>query len=84
MIVYQATKSQFIRDTFQDDIEFVMSLQYLRSHLGQHSKSPETPEALLELRRRDCMAIIAEMLMHHLINLHGPLLHEDVDYKLIM
>lgn len=31
MIVYQATKSQFIHDTFQDDIEHVLSQQYLRT-----------------------------------------------------
>lgn len=31
MIVYQATKRQFVHDTFQDDIEHVLSQQYLRS-----------------------------------------------------
>lgn len=31
MIVYQASKRQFIHDTFQDDIEFVLSQQYLRT-----------------------------------------------------
>jgi hypothetical protein len=29
MIVYQADKRQFIRDTFQDDIEHVLAAQYL-------------------------------------------------------
>ena len=40
MIVYQATKSQFIRDTFQDDIEFVLSQQYLRT-TGKHPAPTE-------------------------------------------
>lgn len=40
MIVYQATKSQFIRDTFQDDIEFVLSQQYLRT-TGRHPAPAE-------------------------------------------
>ncbi|NBD19098.1 DUF2075 domain-containing protein [Aquabacterium fontiphilum] len=31
MIVYQASKRQFIHDTFHDDIEFVLSQQYLRT-----------------------------------------------------
>jgi hypothetical protein len=31
LIVYQASKRQFIHDTFHDDIEFVLSQQYLRS-----------------------------------------------------
>ena len=31
MIVYQANKRQFIKDTFEDDIEFVLSQQYLRT-----------------------------------------------------
>ena len=31
MIVYQASKRQFVHDTFHDDIEFVLSQQYLRS-----------------------------------------------------
>lgn len=31
MIVYQANKRQFIQDTFHDDIEFVLSQQYLRT-----------------------------------------------------
>ncbi len=31
MIVYQASKRQFIQDTFENDIEFVLSQQYLRS-----------------------------------------------------
>lgn len=31
MIVYQASKRQFIHDTFNDDIEFVLSQQYLRT-----------------------------------------------------
>lgn len=31
MIVYQASKSQFVKDTFQNDIEFVLSQQYLRT-----------------------------------------------------
>ena len=31
MIVYQASKRQFIQDTFQNDIEFVLSQQYLRT-----------------------------------------------------
>jgi hypothetical protein len=30
LIVYQASKRQFIHDTFHDDIEFVLSQQYLR------------------------------------------------------
>lgn len=29
MIVYQASKRQFIHDTFRDDIEDVLSQQYL-------------------------------------------------------
>ena len=31
MIVYQANKRQFIQDTFHNDIEFVLSQQYLRT-----------------------------------------------------
>lgn len=31
LIVYQASKRQFIQDTFANDIEFVLSQQYLRS-----------------------------------------------------
>jgi len=31
LIVYQASKRQFIHDTFHDDIEFVLSQQYLRT-----------------------------------------------------
>ena len=31
MIVYQASKRQFIQDTFENDIEFVLSQQYLRT-----------------------------------------------------
>jgi hypothetical protein len=31
MIVYQADKRRFIRDTFQDDIEDVLAAQYLRT-----------------------------------------------------
>ena len=31
VIVYQASKRQFIQDTFENDIEFVLSQQYLRS-----------------------------------------------------
>lgn len=31
MIVYQASKRQFIHDTFHDDIEFLLSQQYLRT-----------------------------------------------------
>lgn len=40
MIVYQATKSQFIRDTFQNDIEYVLSQQYLRT-TGRHPAPAE-------------------------------------------
>ncbi len=39
MIVYQADKRQFIRDTFADDIEAVLSQQYLRSTGRQASPS---------------------------------------------
>ncbi|HET8870989.1 MAG TPA: hypothetical protein VFM48_11105, partial [Aquabacterium sp.] len=31
VIVYQANKRQFIQDTFHNDIEFVLSQQYLRT-----------------------------------------------------
>lgn len=31
MIVYQANKRQFIQDTFHNDIEFVLSQEYLRT-----------------------------------------------------
>ncbi len=31
MIVYQASKRQFVRDTFQDDIEAVLAQQFLRT-----------------------------------------------------
>lgn len=40
MIVYQASKSQFIRDTFQNDIEYVLSQQYLRT-TGRHPAPAE-------------------------------------------
>ncbi|MEK6667664.1 MAG: hypothetical protein AABZ19_02455 [Pseudomonadota bacterium] len=35
MIVYQASKRQFIHDTFQDSIEFKLSEQYLRTTARQ-------------------------------------------------
>jgi hypothetical protein len=31
VIVYQASKRQFVKDTFQDDIEAVLAQQFLRS-----------------------------------------------------
>lgn len=39
MIVYQADKRQFVRDTFHDDIEAVLSQQYLRTTGRQPSPS---------------------------------------------
>ncbi len=39
MIVYQANKRQFVKDTFENDIEFVLSQQYLRSTGRQPSPS---------------------------------------------
>ncbi|HYR24363.1 MAG TPA: hypothetical protein VEQ09_00910, partial [Aquabacterium sp.] len=39
VIVYQASKRQFIHDTFQDDIEYVLTQQYLRSTGRQPSPS---------------------------------------------
>jgi hypothetical protein len=38
VIVYQASKRQFVKDTFQDDIEAVLAQQYLRS-TGFHEAS---------------------------------------------
>lgn len=39
MIVYQADKRQFVRNTFHDDIEAVLSQQYLRTTGRQPSPS---------------------------------------------
>lgn len=39
MIVYQASKRQFIRDTFEDDIEFLLSQQFLLLSVHRQHKS---------------------------------------------
>ncbi|TDP82933.1 hypothetical protein EV672_105120 [Aquabacterium commune] len=59
MIVYQANKRQFIEDTFQNDIEFVLSQQYLRS-TGRQPSLFEVGEVLKDDAIPDDMAVALE------------------------